>query len=104
MALKGIKIVGDNKWRNILYGYELPKKWRKEFDWIKSDEEYDTSVFVKLPGKRVRYYALSEMMVAPKEFKDIGWDGYLNDTYFSGILIKVSSDGDRYKIGTFYSK
>ena len=32
-----------------------------------------------------------------------GWDGYANDTYFSGTIIKLSSDGERYKIGRYYN-
>lgn len=102
MALSGIKIVGDNKWRNLLYGYQLPKKWRKEFDWM-SNEEFEIENFVKVPGKRVWYHAVNEFMRAPKDLADIGWTGIHNDTYFSGVLIKLSSDGERYKIGHYFS-
>ena len=44
----GITIKTNNQWRDFTYGYELPAKWRKEFDWIKSDEEYNNSLFVKV--------------------------------------------------------
>jgi hypothetical protein len=30
------------------------------------------------------------------------FDGYLNDTFFSGILIKYCEDGDHVKVYTFY--
>lgn len=31
-----------------------------------------------------------------------GWDGARCDSFFSGVLIKVDSDGERYQVGTFY--
>jgi hypothetical protein len=105
-----VTIKSDRKWRNLLYGYELPKKQRKEFDYIKSDEEFETRNFAKYHGQ---YYDINEFQVLPTigdasgkhvvypEFR--GWDGYMNDTYSSGVLIKLSSDGEQYKIGRFYS-
>lgn len=108
-----VTIKSNNRWRNLLYGYELPAQWRKEFDWME-DEEYENALFVKVgvgEGRKknnVWYYALNEFMRVPKIHSEDGpafakWDGYMNDTYFSGVLVKVSSDGEQYKIGTFYS-
>jgi hypothetical protein len=91
-----VRIKTDNKWRMFKYGYELPKKCRKEFDWM-SDEEYSTHSFAYY---RKRYYALGEFMVFTEKN---AWDGYIADSYFSGIVIKLSKDGDRYKIGLYLS-
>jgi hypothetical protein len=106
----GITIKTDNKWRNLLYGYELPKKQRKQFDYIKSDEEFETRNFAKYRGN---YYDVGEFQLLPtigdSSGKHVvypvfrGWDGYMSDTYFSGVVIKLSSDGEQYKIGRFYS-
>lgn len=105
-----VTIKTDNKWRNLLYGYELSKKWRKEFDYIKSDEEFVNHNFAKYRGW---VYDVNEFQRLPTigdtSGRNVvfpvfrGWDGYTNDTYFSGILIKLSSDGEQYKIGRFYS-
>lgn len=95
-------IKSDNKWRDLLFGYDLPVKWRKEFDWIRSDEEYETSLFVKVPGKHVWYHAMSEFMKVPKGAFPENWEGYLSDTHSSGVVIKVNASGDKYKIGIFY--
>lgn len=95
----------DSKWRNFKYGYELPAKWRKEKSWIENDEEYATSSFVKTPGRNAWYFALDEFLVVPKPIDVFrGWDGYINTSYYNGYVIKVSSDGERYKIGYFYDK
>jgi len=99
-----VTIKTDNKWRNLLYGYELPKKQRKEFDYL-NDEEFAISNFAKYRGN---YYDVGEFQRVPDIRNEDGpmfakWDGYKSDSYFSGILIKLSSDGERYKIGMFYS-
>lgn len=33
-----------------------------------------------------------------------GWDGYHSDSYFSGIVIKLSPDGEQYQVGTYIEK
>lgn len=97
-----VTIKSDKKWRNLIYGYELPKKWRKEFDYL-TDEEFETRNFAKYRGW---YYDINEFSaindrMGYAEFK--GWDGIVSDSYFSGVVIKLSSDGEQYKIGRFYS-
>lgn len=96
----GITVKTDNKWRNLRYGYELPKKQRKEFNYL-NDEEFETRNFAKYRGN---YYDIGEFTTTSNMsmFKGI-WDGYMSDSYFSGVLIKLSSDGERYKVGMFYS-
>lgn len=93
-------IKSDKKWRNLLYEDELPKKQRKEFDYL-NDEEFATRNFAKYRGN---YYDVNEFMRVPDNGSAFAkWDGYMSDTYFSGVLITLSSDGEQYKIGRFYS-
>ena len=33
----------------------------------------------------------------------IPWNGYISDSYFSGIVIELSEDGEMYRIGTYFS-
>lgn len=96
-----VTIKTDGKWRNLLYGYELPKKQRKEFNYL-TDEKFDVGNFAKYRGN---YYDIAEFSrigdrAGYGEFK--GWHGIVSDSYFSGVLIKLSSDMERYKIGRFY--
>lgn len=96
-----MKIKTDRKWKNVIYGYELPRKWRSEFDWL-PDDEYEMGAFVKYKGN---VYHNSEFIrieaCAPKEFRN--WDGYISDTFFSGVVIRFSDDGEKYQIGYYYS-
>lgn len=96
-----ITVKTDRKWRNFLYGYELSKRKRKDFyylDWGK-DGDAMTHDFFRYRG---RVYDPGEFMPAPQDVFP-GWDGIHNDTFFSGILIKFSPDGEQYQAATFIS-
>ena len=90
-----MKIKTNNIPRFILYGYELPKKQRKEFDWL-SDEEFNEAEFIKHKGI---YYALSEFMGYTYPLSN--WQGYYSDSAFSGILIKYKDD-DSVIVGQYF--
>ena len=98
--IMSLEISTDNKWKNLLYGNEVPKKiLDSEFYYMDDPEASD---FIKYRGN---YYNASDFMRIspdmPAAMKK--WDGYLSDSFFSGILIKLSDDGDQYKIGTYMS-
>jgi len=107
-----LKIVTDNKWKHFKYGHEVPRKIRTaDFDWLTDDKGVSDDLFIHY---RRRWYHLSEFMCSTKKAvptrldeRSIDplaeWDGVMNDTFFSGVAIKVSSDGESYKICTFYS-
>lgn len=108
----------NNVPRNIIYGYELPAKYRKEFDYLK-DEDYDSHCFFRY---RDHVYDLDEFSRVipqgstrwhPMECDDpdfTGWDGYLSDSFFSGILIRWAKDTftgeidtERVIVGVYFS-
>ena len=90
----------------LLSGYELTEKERKELDYIAphdSEEQwsnesyrffryrgniYDTHEFSRIipPGSTRRH----PMEYDGQELQ--GWDGYLSDSYFSGIVVKYPID------------
>ena len=95
------KISSDNKWHNFKYRDEVPAKVLKnQFDHLREDDVLDG--FLKY---RNHWYHTSDFMRLPDTgdatFK--GWDGAAGDSYFSGVVIKLSSDGEQYKIGTYIS-
>ena len=94
-----LEINTDNKWKQLRYGYEVEKrKDFKDYDWMEEDEKHDGWIIY-----RRRLYHLSDFMRIENIPEFSGWDGYLSDTFFSGVLIKLSDDGERYKIGTYCS-
>ena len=93
-----MKIITDHKWRDIVLGQDLTKKQRKEFDYI-TDEDFDYSGFVKYRGV---IYDIGEFMFTDwADWHD--YDGYMSDSFFSGVLIKLSEDGEQCKIATYLS-
>jgi hypothetical protein len=98
-----IQIKTNHQFREIVYGYEIfeNNKIRNEFDYL-NDEEFIATDFICYRGN---WYALNDFMCIEKNasFDFSGWDGYLSETFFSGVLIKISSDLDSVKIGSYYS-
>ena len=90
-----MEIKSDRKWHNFKDWAELTDKQKAELDYIK--DEYE-SVLVY----RGHPYALCDFM-RPDSGLFPGWDGYSSDSFFSGVVIKISGDGDQYQIGTYIS-
>lgn len=75
-----ILIRTDDKWKDFTYGYDVPEKVRRsEFDWLDDAESSDH--FFKYHGT---WHHLSQF-----------------ERYSTGILIKVSADGEQYKVATY---
>lgn len=97
-----IRIRTDHKWRAIVYGYELTRKERAEFDYL-DDSEIETRHFIRY--RRVTY-DLGEFMTTSglPEFNPLRkWDGYHSDSFFSGIVIRYDRECEHVQIGTFFS-
>lgn len=95
-----LKITSDCKWKNFIYGYQLTPKEKKEFDYV-SEEEIDLQSFFRY---RKTIYSLDQFMRLDKPSPFPGeWQGYHSDSYFSGVLIEVSNDGEQYRVGTYLS-
>lgn len=106
-----ITIVGNGIPREIIYGFELSKKEKTEFDWMDNEEIMDAQFF----RFRGQLYALAEIMAVhnsvhnpntPEWMKE--FDGYMSDSFFSGILIKFGSNDfpdetECVRVYTYYS-
>jgi hypothetical protein len=105
MAMDEITIVTNNVPRDIVNGYELTSAERADFDFIDwSDVEAGnvSPEFFRYKGEL--YYLESEgrPRFAP------GWDGYLSDSFFSGILFRFPvedgrPDYERIIVGRYYA-
>ena len=100
-----ITIRTNNVPRDIVEAYELTEKERKEFDyldWEKIEAGEDSASFFRYQGQ---VYDLSEFMwTGTLQDQDLkGWDGYMSDSYFSGIVVKYVNDNKQVIVGTYYS-
>ena len=81
-----LTITTNNHKRDLLYWHDLTDKERAEFDWIDQDEADNFEFF--------RYknwtFCLSDFMriEGHDDSAFSAWDGYTNDSFFSGTLIK----------------
>ena len=95
-----MQVISNFNWRNFIYGYELPESVRADFDYL-DDDEFATRDFIKYRGV---YYDTCEILRVPETDSELSyWDGYSPDTYFSGIVVKFSDDGEQYQIGRYLS-
>ena len=102
-----VHIITNHHWRPLLSWFELSEKQRawvkREHDWLEDCELSSFEDETYLPY-RDWIYCLSDFERPgnnPPTWLD--WDGYLSDSFFSGIMIRLSEDCDAYQIATFYS-
>jgi hypothetical protein len=85
--------------------YDVPDRVRLvEFDWIREPE---SDYFIKYKNT---WYHLSQFErtagggaagAGSPMFEAAGWQGVINESISTGVLIKVSSDGEQYKIASY---
>ena len=99
-----MKIHTNKNWRYFKYQNEVPEDVMKDtFDWMNDSPYHNlddyTDGFIHYKDN---WYNLDDFMPCDQSiFK--GWDGYIADSFFSGILIKLSEDGEQYQIGLYLS-
>lgn len=95
-----LRIVSNYSWRSFRYRYEVPKKvLESEFDWTNRDHEESGSYEDGFFQYRGTWYHLSQFSRGGVE----GWDGSHADSFFSGILIRLSPDGESFQVATYTS-
>lgn len=86
-----LTVITNHHERKVIEAWELPESKRKDFDyldWPAILEGSDSARFVEYRGQ---IYDLDEFTRTPEPLRD--WDGYLSDSYFSGVVFKWAMDG-----------
>jgi hypothetical protein len=78
-----MKIITNHKPHPILYWDQLSPKEKKEFTFSNKEE----SEYFRYRGN---IYTLGDFMRCTGPFEGKNYDGYLSDSFFSGILIKYT--------------
>lgn len=98
----------NNHKRPVLNRWELTAKESAEFDYLDDDEGsffrfkgavYDLGEFSRItaPGSA----RLHPMECQSPDFQ--GWQGYLSESYFFGVLIKYADDYESVIVGQYFS-
>jgi hypothetical protein len=101
-----LTIITNNVPRDVLDGYDLTLGERAEFDyldWSAIEQGEDSASFFRYKGE---VYDLGEFghTFGMPEFSPIrAWDGYISDSFFSGIVVRFCDDFERVVVGRFYS-
>jgi hypothetical protein len=96
----------NNVPRDVLEAFELSAGERAQFDylnWPALEAGEDSASFVRFKGE---LYDLGEFSTTSgmPEFSPLrAWDGYLSDSYFSGILVRYCEHFERVIVATFYA-
>ena len=88
-----IVVSSDGKFKPFLYDYEVPKK---VLDWL--DKSDKTDGWVQYKGQ---YMHLSDFQRLSGPGMGRDWTGAQADGFSSGTVVKITDDGEDYKIG-FY--
>ncbi len=101
--MTSVTIRTNHKWKPFVYGADVPGDViAKDFDHMESADTHDG--FFKYLD---RWYHVNDFLTITDGLHQAGfgkeWDGYMSDSYFSGICIKISDDGESYKVGTYIS-
>lgn len=100
-----LTIITNNVPRFTVDAYELTLEERKEFDylnWEAIEKGEDSATFFRYKGE---VYDLGEFQVSrgmPGFSPLCNWDGYHNDSFFSGIVVRYVDD-ESIVVGRFYS-
>ena len=95
-----LRITTDHKWRQFKYRGEVPQSiLNSEFNYQDEDEAVDGFICY-----RGTWYHLDHFMVLRNGHPfPSQWHGYTPDSFFSGVVIEISDDGEEYRIGTYIS-
>ncbi len=98
----------NNNWRNFKYGHEVPDSILKDYDWLSEDESLNGWIHYRNEWYHVAQFMRCEdwstQHFARKDGDKVEqWHAYSADTYFSGLIIRISDDGEQYQIGRYFS-
>ena len=100
-AMSTLTVKTNNVPRDLLSTFELSSaqysKLREQFDWMDLDE-FDSAMFFEYRGQVL---ALSDFMRTEGDLLAQGWQGILNETFFSGIVVKIVESCERIVVGRY---
>ena len=100
-----VKIKTNGVPRFTIDACELTEAERAEFDylnWPAIDRGEDSATFFRYRGQ---LYSLDQFMRLDPDPAGpfAGWHGVLNESFFSGVLVKVSDDGESVTVASYYA-
>ena len=99
--MSALTVKTNNVPRDLISTFELStakySELRKEFDYL-DDQDFDYAMFFEYRGQ---VYALADFMRTEGDILHEGWQGILNETFFSGIVVKIIESCERIVVGRY---
>lgn len=96
-----LQIITDNKWKQFVYRFDLPEGVLNNYrlEWVEEDDG-----FFKYKNDWFHLSEFSQFSFQEEYFggRKTKWNGKKDFSYSNGLLIKISDDGEQYKIAYFY--
>jgi hypothetical protein len=91
----------NNVPRDLISAFEFDSaqysKLRAEFDYM-DDADFELAMFFKYRGQ---VYALDEFLRTDGDLLAQGWQGICNQTYFSGLVVKIIESCQSVVVGRY---
>ena len=91
-----LEIKTNHRWREFVYRSEVPPKVLKD-QFSHLDDSDGLDGFFRYRG---HWYHISDFIKSTGGALS-SWDGYASDSFFSGVIMSLSKDGERYMVGTY---
>lgn len=95
-----MQFITNNQQRELITWHELSMKEREDFDYIESGDDCFEYRFFRYKGN---VYDVYEFTNASKQGSFSDWSGYMHDTFFSGVCVRIISDSDHVIVGRYYA-
>lgn len=94
-----MEVISNGVARDMIPFYALPLKVQGQVS-----QNYENAEHFDWVQYKGEWYCMEDFMRVPRDGTLLlEWDGYLNDTYFSGVLVKFVDNGERVIFGRYYS-
>jgi len=96
-----LTVKSNNVPRDLISAFELSSaqysKLRAEFDYMEN-ADFDSAMFFNYRGQ---VYALADFLRTEGDILRDGWQGILNETVFSGIVVKIRQSCQSVVVGRY---
>jgi hypothetical protein len=97
-----ITITTNRRWRNLTYRSDVPAKvLADQFAHLGEDDGFDGFFQYRGYWYHTSDFSWIQPSARPEETPLAGWDGYHGDSFYSGVVIRLSKDGEQYMVGTY---
>lgn len=93
-----LKVSTNHQYRDLITWGSLTDEEKKEFDYLKDEQEQYAAQFFRYRGS---VYCLDGFVTTQNTDLKDKWDGIAHETFFSGVLVRISRTGEHVKVGSY---